>query len=90
MPLIVRIMRLFLKRTSSIALAGVNISATGLGMVASTNNFQIDSDITTALANIISALTAIQSQTASLGNSQAIINTRMQFNKSMAAAGGRR
>jgi flagellin len=71
--------------TSTIALSGTNISATGLGMVASTNNFQIDSDITTALANITSALTAIQSQTASLGNSEAIINTRMQFNKSMAA-----
>jgi flagellin len=44
----------------------------------------MDSDITTALANITSALTNIQSQTSSLGNSQAIINARMQFDKSMA------
>ena len=70
--------------SSTISLEGASISATGLGVLASTNSFQIDSDITTVIANITDALTALQSQTASLGNSQAIIDTRMQFNKRMA------
>ena len=70
--------------SSTITLSGVTISATSLGVAASTNNFQIDSDITTALANITSALTTLQAQTATFGNNQTIIETRMAFNKSMA------
>ena len=65
-------------------LAGATVSATNLGLAASTNNFQIDTDITTALANITSALANLQSQTSALGNNQAIIDTRTEFNKSMA------
>ncbi len=70
--------------SSTITLSGVTITSTSLGVAASTNNFQIDSDITTAIANISSALTTLQAQTATFGNSQAIIETRMAFNKSMA------
>lgn len=70
--------------SSSITLSGANISATGLGLAASTNSFQIDSDITTALTNITNALTTLQAQTATFGNSQAIIDARMTFNKAMA------
>lgn len=69
---------------STLTLSGSNISSTSLGVVASTNNFQLDSDITTVLANITSALTTLQSQTSTLGNSQAILDARTQFNKSMA------
>lgn len=71
--------------SSSVTLAGANISSNNLGLAASTNSFQIDSDVTTAVSNITSALAALQSQTSSLGNSKAIIETRTQFNKSMAA-----
>jgi flagellin-like hook-associated protein FlgL len=70
--------------TSSITLTGASISATSLGLAASTNSFQIDSDITTALANITSALNTLQAQTATFGNSQAMIDARMEFNKKMA------
>lgn len=71
--------------SSSLSLAGATISSNSLGLAASTNNFQIDSDITTALANITTALASLQSQTSMLGSNQAIIETRSQFNKSMAS-----
>ncbi len=71
--------------SSSITLAGTNISSANLGVAASTNSFQMDTDISTALANITSALTTLQSQTSALGNSSAILDARTQFNKSMAA-----
>lgn len=70
--------------TSTVTLTGANISSANLGVAASTNNFQIDSDITTALASITNALTSLQSQTSALGNNQAIIDARVQFAKSMA------
>ena len=71
--------------SATVTLSGANISSSNLGVVASTNNFQIDTDITTSLANITSALAALQSQTSSLGNSSAILEARSQFNRSMAA-----
>jgi flagellin-like hook-associated protein FlgL len=70
--------------TASITLSGAAISSNNLGLAASTNNFQLDSDITTAMANITSALSSLQAQTAGLGNNQAIVEARTQFNKSMA------
>jgi flagellin len=70
--------------SSTISLTGANLSTSGLGVVASTNSFQGDSDITTVITNITNALTTLQAQTGTLGNSQAIIDARMQFNKSMA------
>ena len=70
--------------SSTITLSGVTITSTSLGVAASTNNFQIDSDITTALTNVTNALTTLQAQTGTFGNSQAIVETRMAFNKSMA------
>jgi flagellin-like hook-associated protein FlgL len=70
--------------SSTIALTGANLSTTNLGVVASTNGFQADTDITAVVTNITNALTTLQTQTATLGNNQAIIDARMQFNKSMA------
>jgi flagellin-like hook-associated protein FlgL len=70
--------------SSTIALTGANLSTTSLGVVASTNSFQGDSDITTVITNITNALATLQTQTATFGNNQAIIDARMQFNKSMA------
>lgn len=71
--------------TATVTLSGANISSTSLGIAASTNNFQIDSDITTALSNVTSALVTLQAQTLALGNSSAILDARTQFNRSMAA-----
>jgi flagellin-like hook-associated protein FlgL len=70
--------------SSTITLAGVNLSSTSLGVAASTNNFQSDSDIATALTNVTNALTKLQAQTATFGNSQSLIDIRTAFNKSMA------
>lgn len=69
--------------SSTITLTGANLSTSALGVLASTNSFQSDSDITTSSTNIANALIAVQNQTATLGNSQAILDARMQFNKAM-------
>ena len=70
--------------SATVTLAGATISSANLGLAASTNSFQIDTDITTALANITSALTSLQTQTSAMGNSSAIIDARSQFNTAMA------
>src|SRR4051812_38556306 len=69
--------------SSTITLTGANLSTSALGVLASTNSFQSDGDIATASTNIANALIAVQNQTATLGNSQAILDARMAFNKAM-------
>lgn len=71
--------------SANIALAGTSVSSANLGLAASTNSFQLDSDITTVLANITAALATVQVQTSLLGNSSAIIDARTQFNKALAS-----
>ncbi len=69
--------------SSTMTLTGSNLSAAGLGLVASTSSFQRDSDISTALTNIGSALTALEAQTSTFSNNQTLLATRMDFNNSM-------
>jgi len=70
--------------TSTVTVTGASMTSASLGVAPSTNNFQVDSGIATALASISNALTTLQAQAASLGSTQAIIDTRMDFTKSMA------
>lgn len=69
--------------TSSVSLAGANLSSSALGLVASTNQFQIDSDISTALANITSALNSLEAQTAAFSSTLSMIDVRSEFNQTM-------
>lgn len=69
--------------TSSLSLAGVNLSSSALGLVASTNQFQMDSDISTALANLTSALNSLEAQTTTYSSTLSMIDVRSEFNQTM-------
>ncbi len=69
--------------TSTFSLAGVSLSSSALGVAASTHQFQLDSDITTAVANVTSALSSLEAQTANFGSNLAIIEARSEFNQTM-------
>ena len=70
--------------TSSVTVNGGNVNSSGLGLSASSNNWQLDSDINTALTKINAAIATVQATSASLGASNTILQTRMDFNASMA------
>jgi flagellin-like hook-associated protein FlgL len=70
--------------TSSLNVAGGSLSSSGLGLSASSNNWQLDSDINSALTKINAAIATVAATSASLGASGTILQTRLDFNKSMA------
>ena len=69
--------------TSSVSISGVKFDATGLGIAASTNSFQTDSDIGTALTNLSASLTTLRQQSVNFGSSLSVVQTRQDFTKSM-------
>jgi flagellin-like hook-associated protein FlgL len=71
------------KGTSTQSISGVKFNSTGLGVAASTNKFQVESDITTALTNLTSALSSLRSQAANFGSSLSVVQTRQDFTKAM-------
>jgi flagellin len=71
------------KGTSSQSISGVKFDASGLGITASTHNFQVDGDLTTALGNLTTALSTLRSQAANFGSSLSVVQTRQDFTKAM-------
>jgi flagellin len=71
------------KGTSTQSISGVTFNSAGLGIAASTHNFQTDGDVTTALNNLTSALNTLRSQGASFGSSLSVVQTREEFTKAM-------
>ena len=69
--------------SSTLTVAGGSVTSTGLGLVASTNGWQTNADINTALTNINNAIATVQATSASLGASGSILQTRLDFNKAM-------
>jgi flagellin len=69
--------------TSKVTLTGANISASGLGVAASTNGFQLDSDINAALADITDALTSLRATSQSFSTSSSLVAAREDFTQSM-------
>ena len=69
--------------TSKLNVGGADISATNLGLAASSNAFQTDADVTAALANVTGALAALQSQASILGSNASIVETRQDFTQAM-------
>jgi flagellin len=69
------------KNTSSLSISGVTYNSAGLGVSASTNSFQTNSDINTALGNLTSALNSLRSQAASFGSSLSVVQIRQDFTK---------
>jgi flagellin-like hook-associated protein FlgL len=71
------------KGTSTQTIAGVTYNSANLGIAASTHSFQVDGDITTALANLTTALGTLRSQAANFGSSLSVVQTRQDFTKAM-------
>jgi len=71
------------KGTSSQSISGVKYDSAGLGIAASTNKFQTDSDINTAFTNLTAALGSLRSQAAAFGSSLSVVQTRQDFTKAM-------
>jgi flagellin len=69
--------------SSSVTVSGVKFSSTGLGVSASTNNFQTDTDINDALNNLGNALTTLRSQASTFGSNLAVVQTRQDFTKAL-------
>jgi flagellin len=69
--------------SSKLTISGVTLTSSGLGVAASTNQFQTDASINTALTNLSNALTTLQSQSSILGSQTAIVQARSDFTKSM-------
>jgi flagellin len=71
------------KGTSSQSISGVKFDSAGLGIAASSNKFQTDSDINAAFTNLTAALGSLRSQAAAFGSSLSVVQTRQDFTKAM-------
>jgi flagellin-like hook-associated protein FlgL len=69
--------------TSTQSITGVKFDAAGLGVAASTNSFQTDTDVNAALSDLTSALSTLRSQSVAFGSSLSVVQTRQDFTKSM-------
>jgi flagellin-like hook-associated protein FlgL len=70
--------------TSSLTINGVDFSATGLGITATTGNgFQDDANIDAALDQLEAAVTTLRTQASAFGSNLSIVQTRQDFTKNM-------
>jgi len=69
--------------TSTATVSGGSLTSAALGLTASSNSWQLDSDINSALTKINAAIATVSATSASLGASGSILQTRLDFNKSM-------
>jgi len=60
---------------------GVYATSAGLGIAPSTNTFQTNTDITTAMNNLSNALTTLRTQAATFGANLSVIQVRQDFTK---------
>ncbi len=73
--------------TSALTIAGVNYNATGLGLStvsgSTAGSFQDNTALATAVTNINSAITNVQTQTETFGTNSGVIGTRQTFTTNM-------
>lgn len=69
--------------SSRLSLTGVDASSTGLGLAASTSQFQTDASINTALSNITTALTNLRNASSSFSTNLSLVQAREEFTKGM-------
>ena len=67
--------------TTKLVVAGNNDTSIGLGVVASSNSFQTNYDVNTAIANINNALATLQNQSSTYTADVAVIQDRTDFTK---------
>ena len=69
--------------TSSLTVGGVDFDASGLGVSASTNEFQDNASITSALNELETALSSLRTQSSTFGSNVSVIETRQDFTKEL-------
>jgi flagellin-like hook-associated protein FlgL len=69
--------------TASVTISGVKFNSSGLGVTASTNNWQSDKDINDALTNLTGSLTKLRSQASTFGSNLSVVQTRQDFTRSL-------
>ncbi len=69
--------------TSSLGISGVTFTASGLGVSASANSFQTDTDINTALTDLSTATSTLASQSSKFGSNLSVVETRQDFTKEL-------
>jgi flagellin-like hook-associated protein FlgL len=69
--------------TSSLVINGSPATSSALGVAASTNHFEFNTDVATAVRNITGALNSLKTIATTIGSMSTIMQTRMDFNKSM-------
>ncbi|MGI9414938.1 MAG: flagellin, partial [Hyphomicrobiales bacterium] len=69
--------------TSSLTISGVDFDAAGLGVTASTNDFQDDNAIDAALAELDTAISTLRSQASTFGSNLSVVEIRQDFTKEL-------
>jgi flagellin len=69
--------------SSKLTITGAQLTSSGLGVAATTGQFQADTDVNAALSNVTKALTTMQTQSALFGSNASIVQTRTDFTKAM-------
>ena len=69
--------------TSSLVISGSPATSSALGVAASTNHFEFNTDVNTAVSNISGALNSLKTIATTIGSMSTIMQTRIDFNKSM-------
>jgi flagellin len=69
------------KDTSSLTIKGVKFDAAGLGVKASGNKFQANSDINAALTDLTAAVDKLRTQASTFGSNLSVVQNRQEFTK---------
>ncbi len=69
------------KDTSSITITGVKFDSAGLGIKASANKFQSDTDINRALGELTTAVEKLRTQASTFGSNLSVVQNRQEFTK---------
>ena len=69
--------------TSTVTINGTDLTSSGLGVAASSGDFQSNSDVNAALSNVNNALTQLQTASTTFGAMGSVMQTRLDFNAAM-------
>lgn len=69
--------------TSSLTVTGVSAKSADLGLTATSNSWQLDSNINASLDQITTAVNSLQAYTSTFGSMGAVMKARSEFNSAM-------
>jgi flagellin-like hook-associated protein FlgL len=69
--------------TSSLTISGVKLDSAGLGLTTAGSSFQTDFDVNTALTQLQTALSSLESQASTFGSNLSVVQFRQDFMKAM-------